>query len=133
MSVSAGCSPLYLISGSVFYVEVFDPFGVNFMQVSTYGFICILLHAEIEFDQHHLLKILSFFSSVYFWPLCQIQVSIGVCTYVLVFTSIPLTDVCLYMVCADTMLFCYYSSVVQLEIRDGDTSSSSFINQIFGF
>jgi hypothetical protein len=58
-----------------FYVEVLD---LSFVQGDKYGSICIHLHSNIQFDQHHLLKILSFFSSAYFGFFIKNQVSICV-------------------------------------------------------
>jgi hypothetical protein len=34
------------------------------MQGDKYGLICILLHATFKFDQHHLMKVLSFYLCV---------------------------------------------------------------------
>jgi uncharacterized membrane protein YwaF len=34
---------------------------MSFVQGDKYGSICILLHADMQLDQHHLLKMLSFF------------------------------------------------------------------------
>jgi hypothetical protein len=106
-----------------FYVEVFDPFGVEFVQGDRFGSICILLYADIQYEQHHLLKILSFFPgyilSNFF---IKNQVSIGVWIYVWVFSSVPLIGVSVFM----PMPFCfyYYSSVVKLGVREGNTSHS---------
>ncbi|KAL6094026.1 hypothetical protein STEG23_003930 [Scotinomys teguina] len=43
-----------------FYIEVFDPLGLEFVHGNRYGSILYLLHIDIELCQHHLLKILSF-------------------------------------------------------------------------
>jgi hypothetical protein len=42
------------------YPGVFDPFEVSFVLGGKYGSIRILLHAAIQYDQHHLLKVLFF-------------------------------------------------------------------------
>ena len=56
--------------------------------------ICIFLHATIQLEQHHLLKMLSFFSM--YFCLIKYQVSIGVWIYVWVqFCSID-QHVCFY-------------------------------------
>ena len=39
-----------------FYVEVFDPLELSFVQDKKYGSVWILLHVPVQFDQHHLLK-----------------------------------------------------------------------------
>jgi hypothetical protein len=82
--------------------------------------ICILLHLGNQLDQHHLLKMLS--SIVWFSFLCQM--SVGVRVYFRVFDLIPLIhlSVSIPISCS----FYYYCSVVQLEVRDSDTSRSSF-------
>ena len=49
----------YQVQHIWFYVEVFDPFGVEFLaEMHNYGSIYILLHADIESEQHQLLKML---------------------------------------------------------------------------
>lgn len=50
------------------YVEVLGQF--EFCAGDKYGSIRTILHATIQFDQHHLLRMLSF-SSLYFWVLCK--------------------------------------------------------------
>lgn len=42
----------------------------GFVQGDKYGSVCILLHADIQNDQGHLLKVLSFIN-MYFWLLYQ--------------------------------------------------------------
>lgn len=44
---------------------------ISFVWGDNYEFIWILLRVAIQFDQHHLLKILPFFYSVYFCLLNQ--------------------------------------------------------------
>lgn len=51
--------------------------GLNVVQDGKSGSIYILLHAAIHLDQHHLLNMLSFFFSVYFWLLYKIRVTMG--------------------------------------------------------
>jgi hypothetical protein len=38
----------------------------SFVKGDWYESICILLYADIQLDQHHLVKMLSFFPNVYF-------------------------------------------------------------------
>ena len=61
---------------------------LSFVQGDKYGSICILLHADIQLDQHQLFKMLSF-SIVWFW-LVKYQVSMSVSVYFWVFNSIQL-------------------------------------------
>ena len=55
--------------------------------------ICILLHEEIQLDQHHLLKMLSFCHCIFFFPFygffINTEVSIPVWLYVCVLDLIP--------------------------------------------
>jgi hypothetical protein len=54
------------------------------------GCICILLHANHQFSQHHLLKMLSFFPLDGFSSFVKDQVTIGMWVHFWVFNSIPL-------------------------------------------
>ena len=45
----------------------------SFVQGNKYGSICILLHADIQVDQHHLLKMLSFFHCMVLASLSKIK------------------------------------------------------------
>jgi hypothetical protein len=54
------------ISVSGFILRSFIHWHLSFVLGDKYGSICILLDADIQLDQHHVLKILSFFS-MYFW------------------------------------------------------------------
>jgi hypothetical protein len=47
------------------YVEVFNPFGLKFVKDDRYGSICILFHADIQLEEFHFLKILSFVHCVF--------------------------------------------------------------------
>ena len=71
-----------------------------------YESICLLLLADIQFDQHHLLKMLSFFFLVYIYGLFlkkKNQITIGVLIYVWVFNFYFINQhVCF---CAYTMRF----------------------------
>jgi len=99
---------------------------LSFVYCEKYASICILLHADIQFDQHHLLKIFSFFPNAYFWLLYQ-NVFIGVWIYDWVFSWIPLINVSVFI--AIPCCFYNYSSIIQPEIRNGDISSSYCIVQ----
>ena len=74
-----------------------------------------------------------FIEDVLFFPLYDFgffvknQMFIGVWIYVRVFNSIPLIHMSVFMPILNC--FYYYSSVAVLDVRDGDTSKSSFIVQ----
>ena len=60
------------------------------------GSICILLHEECQFDQHHLIKMLSF-CNVCFWLHYQKSEFICVWIYIWVFNSTPLINMSIFM------------------------------------
>ena len=85
------CSIRFSVSG--FTLRSLIHLDLNFVQGDRYGSICILLHADIQLDQHHLLKMFSLFHCMS-WFLCQIQVC--VCLFLgLCFDSID-QPVCFY-------------------------------------
>jgi hypothetical protein len=95
---------------------------LSYVQGDKYGSVCIILHADIQLDQQHLLKMLSLFFVVWFWIFCQKS---SVCKYVVcfwVFDSIPLIHLSVSI--PTSFRFYYYCSVVQLEVRNSDTSRS---------
>jgi hypothetical protein len=46
---------------SGFMLKSLSQLDLSFVQSDKYGAICSLLHADIQLDQHHLLRMLSFF------------------------------------------------------------------------
>ena len=99
---------------------------LSFVQGDRYESICILLLADIQLDQHHLLKML-FISIVQFWLLCQ-KSNVHRCVGLfqgLWFYSID-QPVCFS---TNTICFFYYCCAMQLQIRDSDGSRNSFIVQ----
>ena len=99
---------------------------LSFVQGDNYEYICTLLHVDIQLSQDHLLKMLS--SPLYcFGFFVKNQVSVRLWIYVLVSHLIPLINMSAFMLIP--WCFYYYSSVVGLEIRNGDASGSSFIVQ----
>jgi hypothetical protein len=72
------------------YVGYFIHLDLSFVQGDRYGSICILLHADIQFDQYLLLKMLSFLCISNFF--IKIQVSIDVWIYVWVFSFVLLIN-----------------------------------------
>ena len=65
---------------------------LSFVQGNKNGSIRILLHDNHQLSQHHLLKMLSFFSLDGFSFLVKDQVTIGVWVHLWVFNSIPLVS-----------------------------------------
>ena len=98
---------------------------MSFVRGDEYETICILLHADIQLDQHYLLKMFSFFPLYGYAFLVKNQDSVGIWVYFRVFCSIPLIilSICLPIPCS----FYYYCSVVELEIRDGASVRSYFM------
>ena len=98
---------------------------LSFVQGDKYGSICILLHADIQLDQHHLLKMLSFFHCMVLASLSKYR-----CPWVYGFVSFWVFDTILLaswlFLYKFHAVFYYYCSVVQLEVRDGDTSISRY-------
>ena len=86
----------------------------------------IVLHVAIQFSKHRLLKMLSFPHCILFPSLLQIidHVSMGLFLGSL-FHSV---DLCLCF-CTSAILLDYYSSVVQFEIREHDTSNFVLLSQ----
>ena len=82
---------------------------VNFVHLDKYKTIVILLHAVIQFDQKHLVKMLSFFPACYL--ALKNHLSLCVYIYVWVFKFIPLVNLPVFMTIACG--YCYYSSRVQ--------------------
>jgi hypothetical protein len=68
-----GYFPLSLLWDSEYLVLFWGPWFTwiwALYKVINNESICIFLHADCQFDQHHLLKMLSF-STLWFWLLCQ--------------------------------------------------------------
>ena len=59
-------------------MEALDTHGVELYKGDENGLICILLHADCQLNQHHLLKMLSFFPVDGFSSFVKYQVTIGV-------------------------------------------------------
>lgn len=99
---------------------------LNFVLLDKYGSICNLLHIDFQLDKYHLLKMFSI-SVVYFWHSFQksaVHMNVDLCLG-LWFYSIN-HHVSFYVIPCD---FYYCSSVIQVEISDGDASRTSFIFQ----
>jgi hypothetical protein len=92
---------------------------LSFLQGDKNDPIYILLHADCQLKHHYLLKLLSFFPLDAFTFFVKDQVIIAVSVHFLVFNSIPLMylPVTVPIPCNHD----HYSSVVQLEVRDGDS------------
>jgi len=109
--------------------------GLSFVQGGKNGYICILLHADHQLNEHHFLKMLSPPPVDGFSSFVKDQVTIHRCVgsfLGLQFYSIDL-PACL---CTNTSFY-HYCPIMQLEVRDGDSPRSSFIVEdsfrYFGF
>ena len=115
-----------LTLSSLFHIEL------NFMPVDEFRSILILLHADIQFDQHHLLKRLS---SIYLFLVCissffiKDQVFTGVLTYVWIFRLVPLTSGSISMP-VPCCFYCY-SSIFPFEIRDDPSALFIYYSVLF--
>jgi hypothetical protein len=96
---------------------------LSFVQVDKNGSIHILLHDNCQLCQHHLLKMLSFFPLDCFSSFVKDQVTIVVWIHFRVFNSIPLIylSVAVPVPCS----FCHNGSIIQLEVRHGDSLRGS--------
>ena len=93
------------------------------------GSIHILLYYNRQLWKHHLLKMLSFFPLDGFGSLVKDQATIGLWVHFWVFNPIPLV-----YLSVDIPVSCsFYNncSVVQLEVRHGDSPRGSFIIEEF--
>ena len=119
-------SPLSYISFSVsgFMWRSLIHLDLSFVQGDKKASICILLHDNLQLNQHHLLKMLSFFSVDGFSSFVKDQVTTGMWVHFWVFNPIPL----IYLPVIVTVPCSFYPncSVVQLEVWDGDSARSSF-------
>ena len=70
---------------------------LSFVPGDKYGSICTLLNTAHQLEQHHLLKILSFFQQHGFGFFVKDQVSVGVQVYFRVNDSIPLSDLSVFV------------------------------------
>jgi hypothetical protein len=100
---------------------------LSFLQGDKNGLICILLYADIQLKQHHLLKVLGFFSPLEcFSSFVKDQVTIDVWVHFWVFNFVPLIFLpisVLYSFFFKSLFF----PVIQLEVRDGYSPRISFI------
>ena len=101
---------------------------LSFVQGDKYGSICMLLHSVIQLDQQHLLKMLSFSHCMLLTSLSKTKYSL-MCGLISESSTWFHWSACLSIFMPIPCCYYYYCSAVQLEIRDGDTSRSSFIVQ----
>jgi hypothetical protein len=106
---------------SVFFVEFLDPLGLELCTGDKNGSFYILLHADHQMNHHHLLKMLTFFHSF-------VRDQVTFLDLQFYSTDLPACH------CTNTMqgfflffFFNHYCSLVQLEVRDGNSLSHSFI------
>jgi hypothetical protein len=107
-----------------FYVEVFDLLGLEFFEGNKYEFMSILQYAMIQFDQHLFLVYISGFFT---------KNKVFMCVWVYVWYLNLILSIIMSVFIPIPCGFYYYCSVVQFEIRNGGTSSSSSIIAILGF
>ena len=100
-------------------------FDFSFIQGDKIESISNIQHASCQLSQHHLLKMLSFFPLDGFCSFVNDQVTIGVWVHFCVFSSIPFIylSISIPVPCS----FYHNCSIVQLEIRHGDSRRDSFI------
>ena len=95
---------------------------LSFVQGDKNELICILLHANLQLNQHHLLKMLSFFHWMVLGPLSKIQWP-DVCVFISGSSILFHWSTCLSLYQSHAV-FNHYCSAIQLEIRDSDSPSS---------
>ena len=98
---------------------------LSFVQGNKNGPICILLHVDCHWIQHHLLKMLSFFPLDGCRTFVKDQVTIGVWVHFWIFNSFPLILLPVSVPISCSFNHCCYE--VELDIRDGDSARSSYI------
>ena len=102
---------------------------LSFVQGNTYGPIFILLLTDHQLDQHHLLKMLSFFPWYGFDFFVKDQVS-------KVYGFISASSILFHWLTVSVPIPCsfyHYCSVVQLVVRDGDAPSSFIVENCFPY
>ena len=104
---------------------------LSFVQRDKNGSVYIPLHVDCQLNKNQLLKMLSDFPLDSFKFFVSDQVSIGVWVYFWVFSCISL----IYLaVTVPITSRCYQNcSVVQLEVRDGDSPSSFIVDNTFPY
>ena len=100
--------------------------GFSFVWRDKNGSIFIFLHAHHQLMQHHLLKILSFFPLDVFSIFDKYQVTVGMWVHFGVFNSILLIFLPVSVPILNSF-YHYSSSVVELEVRDGDAPRRSLV------
>jgi hypothetical protein len=98
---------------------------LRFVQGNKNGSFHILLHANCQLSQHHLLKMLSFFPLDGFSSFVKYQVTIGVWVHFWIFNSIPFIYLSV-TVQVPYRFFNHNCSVLQPEVRDGDSTRGFF-------
>lgn len=123
-------SPISFLQGLVYLLLFCDLWFIliwlEFKQDDKYESIWILLHTDIQSEQHHALMML-YFSSVYLWLLYKNSDSIGVWLCQWVFNSLHWSQCVCFMPIPNC--FCYHSFVAYVKIRTSDISNRTFIPQ----
>jgi hypothetical protein len=135
MPISSRLSPTFSsinFSDSGFMWRSLIPLYLSFVQGVKNGSIHILLHDNRQLCQNQVLKMLSFFLLGGFSSLVKDKVTIGVWVHFWVFNSVgSFLGLQFYPidlpVCCCSNSFYHNCSVVQIEIRYGDSTRDSFI------
>ena len=107
-------SKIFLIIFSIWFIlssfmlQYWIHLDLSFVQADKYGSVCILLHADIQLNYHHLLKILSFLSLYTFDTFVKHQVSV-VSAFISESNSIPFINLSVFMpiLCSFVCLFVF--------------------------
>jgi len=89
--VSCICETYFFLQPHIWFcVEVLDPLDLGFVYGDKNGLMCILLHADLQLNQHHLLKMLFFFHWMIFSSFVKDQVTIGLWVHFWIISSVPI-------------------------------------------
>lgn len=95
------------------------------MQIEKQGSSFILTHVDMQFDKHHLLKVLSFLQCILLVSLSKSHVAVREWNYMWILNSISLMNVSIFR--PVPCCFYYCSSIILLKIRHGDFYSNVLI------
>lgn len=105
-----GYFPLYILWNLMYIHYVLRSLihlDLSFVHSYKNGSIFILLYVDIQWYQHHSLKIL-YFSTIQFWFLCQNPVSMSLWVYFWGFYLIPLIKVCASVLIQCSFFVCLF-------------------------
>ena len=101
---------------------------LTFVQGERKGSSFILLQVDIEFCQHHLLKVLSIFLQVCSWHLVKYHLAVILCTHVWVLSFVPL----IYKSISLPLSCCFYdyTSIILFKVWPGIVISPSSLFEL---